>query len=161
MAFPFVTLSFIFSNCERLVNPIYATHHHALWASYISLTTVGYGTDEAQTTCGRSVSLVLIILGIMGTSMLISKVQDGMHMTPKQQIVMRMIAEKEKMEKIRTLSAKVIQQAWMAYIHKQRNLHRPSSRHGKEPALDTKEVAQSLSLLAKGRVFSLFFCDSQ
>lgn len=65
LAFPFVTCSIIFSNCERIVTPMYGSQHHAAWASYISLTTVGYGTDEAQTQCGRSVSLVLIILGIM------------------------------------------------------------------------------------------------
>ena len=65
LAFPFVTCSIIFSNCERLVTPMYSSQHHAAWASYISLTTVGYGTDEAKTPCGRSVSMVLIILGIM------------------------------------------------------------------------------------------------
>ena len=39
-AFPFVALSFIFSNCERLIDPIYGQHMHAFWASYVSLTTV-------------------------------------------------------------------------------------------------------------------------
>lgn len=39
-AFPFVALSFIFSNCERLIEPIYGQHSHAFWASYVSLTTV-------------------------------------------------------------------------------------------------------------------------
>ena len=63
--FPFITCSIIFSNCERLVTPLYGSQHHAAWASYISVTTVGYGTDEAKTQCGRSVSMVLIILGIM------------------------------------------------------------------------------------------------
>jgi hypothetical protein len=106
LAFPFLTLSFIFSNCERLVNPMYGSHHHALWASYISLTTVGYGTDEAQTQCGRSISLVLIILGIMGTSMLISKVEDAMHMDRSQQTVMRMIADKERAQELQELSVR-------------------------------------------------------
>jgi hypothetical protein len=39
-AFPFVALSFIFSNCERLIDPIYGQHMHSFWASYVSLTTV-------------------------------------------------------------------------------------------------------------------------
>lgn len=84
---PFMLLTFVFSNCERLVDPLYTGYHHSGWASFISLTTVGYGTDEAQTHCGRGVSTILIILGITGTSLLISKVQDALHMTPQQQTV--------------------------------------------------------------------------
>jgi hypothetical protein len=48
MAFPFVALSFIFSNCERLIDPIYGTHIHAMWASYVSLTTVVSTTHSAH-----------------------------------------------------------------------------------------------------------------
>ena len=54
----------------------------------------GYGNDEAQTMCGRAASLFLIILGILGTSMLISQVENNLHMTREQQTVMRMIAER-------------------------------------------------------------------
>ena len=52
IAFPFVALSFIFSNCERLFNPIYGEHAHSFWASYVSLTTVV--RIELQTCCVRS-----------------------------------------------------------------------------------------------------------
>jgi hypothetical protein len=44
--------------------------------------------------CGRSASFFLIILGIMGTSMLITQVENNLHMTREQQTVMRMIAER-------------------------------------------------------------------
>lgn len=109
---PFISLSFIFSNCERLVDPIYTQHHHAAWASFVSVSTVGYGTDEAQTQCGRAVSFMMIAVGVTCTAMLISKVQDGMHMTPQQSQVMRMIAEKEKNDQIKVLSAQVIQRVF-------------------------------------------------
>jgi len=36
----FVALSFIFCNCERLIEPIYGTHIHVMWASFVSLTTL-------------------------------------------------------------------------------------------------------------------------
>lgn len=77
LAFPFVTCSMIFSNCERLVTPMYSSQHHAAWASYISLTTVGYGTDEAQTQCGRTVSMFLIILGIMVSQLQLALEDSG------------------------------------------------------------------------------------
>jgi|EP01043_Picozoa_sp_COSAG02_P024029 hypothetical protein len=44
--------------------------------------------------CGRTASLFLIILGILGTSMLITQVENNLHMSREQQTVMRMIAEK-------------------------------------------------------------------
>jgi len=48
LLFPFAALTFVFSNCERLIDPLYTAYHHAVWSSFVSLTTVGYGTDEAQ-----------------------------------------------------------------------------------------------------------------
>lgn len=94
---------------------------YALWASYISLTTVGYGGDEAQTGCGRGASIFIIFLGITGTSLLISQVQDALHMTPQQQTVMRMIAEKTRHEHIKELSTLAIQRIWR--LHRDRKAY--------------------------------------
>ena len=119
---PFVCLSFVFSNCERLVNELYNSQHHALWASFVSLTTVGYGTDEAHTACGRAASIFQILLGITGTSLLIAQIQNALHMTPQQQTVMKMIAMKKRNREIKAHSAVLIQQMWrgMAEIRAKR-----------------------------------------
>jgi hypothetical protein len=69
-----------------------------------------------QTLCGRGVSSILIILGITGTSLVISKVQDALHMTPQQQTVMRMIAEKKRDERIMLLSVLAIQKTWKTCV---------------------------------------------
>ena len=111
---PFVCLSFVFSNCERLFNTLYQEHHHALWASFVSLTTVGYGTDEAHTACGRGVSGLQILLGITGTSLLIAEIQNGLHMTGQQQQVMKMMAQKKRNREIRHYSVVLIQVVWRA-----------------------------------------------
>lgn len=142
IAFPFFSLSFIFSNCERLVEPFYGTHHHAAWASYVSLTTVGYGNDESQTMCGRAASLVLIILGIMGTSLLISQVENNLHMTREQQTVMRLIAEKEKDGVVRNFSAIAIQKVW----RKMKEYKVNGSPQGAPQVQDSKEVCSPANL---------------
>ena len=46
--------------------------------------------------------------------MLISKVEDAMHMDRSQQTVMRMISEQERAAAVRELSAVVIQRVWRA-----------------------------------------------
>lgn len=148
IAFPFFSLSFIFSNCERLVEPLYGTHHHAAWASYVSLTTVGYGNDESQTMCGRAASMVLIILGIMGTSLLISQVENNLHMTREQQTVMRLIAEKEKDTAVRVVSAIAIQSIWrkMREYRIRRHGSPKNAPQGKKPE-DSKEVLRAIQKL--------------
>lgn len=47
--------------------------------------------------------------------MLISKVEDAMHMDRSQQTVMRMIAEMERAAKVREHAALLIQKVWRAY----------------------------------------------
>lgn len=66
IAFPFVALSFIFSNCERLIDPIYGEHAHSFWASYISLTTVVRIQLPTCCVCSSLRYLMLCLLRVRG-----------------------------------------------------------------------------------------------
>ena len=142
---PFICLSFVFSNCERLVNELYNSQHHALWASFVSLTTVGYGTDEAHTACGRGASLLQILLGITGTSLLIAQIQNALHMTPQQQSVMKMIAMKKRNREIKDRAAVLIQQMWrgMAVIRARRKAAAKEQAQKREGAQSRRRSSEA------------------
>merc|ERR1719421_2445049 len=59
------------------INEKWASIAHTLWFSFVSITTVGYGDQSPQTHLGQCISVVMIIQGIIATSMIIAIIGDS------------------------------------------------------------------------------------
>ena len=124
----------------------------AMWLTYITMTTVGYGDLSPLTSMGRFVACIAALWGLTSTAMLISVVSSSFSLTESQRKVADFINEAKASSEIESCAAKIVTSALKIAILKKK-YGKDSSRAA---ALTTKTKFLCHSYRKMRRAFARF-----
>jgi hypothetical protein len=105
-------LSFSLRACERPVEPRLNDFGNALWLSIVSVVSVGYGDLFARTTCGRAVTVVNFLAGIIVTSLVIAVVSVKTTFSLQEASFIKVLRRDELNRLTQHAAARLVQTQW-------------------------------------------------
>ena len=122
----------------------------AMWLTFITMTTVGYGDFSPVTSMGRFVAALTAIHGLVASAMLINIISNSFSLSPSQKRVVDFVHEAKLSSKLETMAIVIVQTAF-----RQRRAH----KLGKNPRKWTVRLkhicAEYRKLRREFRIFQL------
>lgn len=109
--------SFFMHACETCLSEANALNYlDALWVVVITFLTVGYGDVTPKSVCGRTVSVLSGVIGVIITVYIIAIVAQNMELSRSQKRATNFLTKIKLNKDVKNSAASVIQNAWL--IHK-------------------------------------------
>eukprot|EP00741_Cyanophora_paradoxa_P007209 tig00001094_g6975.t1 len=119
-----------------------ATFHDALWLTFVSLTTVGFGDRVPATFEGRAVIVLVIFCGLTMTAIYTAVVFDSLTLSYVERLFVRKVVRDISRIDTQHAAARTIQRLWRVHAARRAQLARERTRRLFAPDPDEAAVAE-------------------
>ncbi|XP_029929253.1 intermediate conductance calcium-activated potassium channel protein 4 isoform X2 [Myripristis murdjan] len=110
-----LTVSWMFTLCERQSHATASHMGKALWLIPITFLTVGYGDVTPITACGKTVCVITGVMGVVSTAMLVAVVSKKLEMNKGEKHVHFFMMDNKLCKKIQHAAANVLRECWLLH----------------------------------------------
>ena len=104
--------SYCIRNCERPVNEDFVYIWNALWLSFVTMTTVGYGDIYPITHCGRFFSMISCFIAMIVTGVWVYAISMKLKFSGNEERFMILMSEAKRKNNLEILAATMLQAWW-------------------------------------------------